>query len=84
MLAMRRLSADPALRDALGAAAHDWWKQHATVDVATRAWREILQSAASLGPPTLPMEWPPHLSADGTERARAMLGELDETVDFLR
>jgi hypothetical protein len=82
-LALRRLATDAALRDTLGAAAHEWWRQHATIDHAARAWRAILAEAATLSPPRRPPDWPRHLTADGTERARALLGEFGATVDFL-
>ena len=83
MLAIRRLAADAALRAQLGAAAVDWWATHATVRHAAEAWRRILDEAASVEPPARPPNWPPHLTADGTERAREMLGEMGATVDVL-
>ena len=81
-LALRRLASDAALRHELGTAAHEWWRQHATVDHAARAWRSILAEAATLTPPQRPGNWPRHLTADGTERAREILGEFGDTVDF--
>jgi hypothetical protein len=83
-LALRRLSTDTALRRQLGTAARAWWQQHATVDHAVRAWRAILAEAASVAPPPRPRNWPRHLTADGTERARELLGEFGAAVDFLR
>jgi hypothetical protein len=82
-LALRRLASDAALRQTLGSAAHDWWRQHATLDHAVRAWRSILAEAATLTPPPRPSNWPRHLTADGTERARELLAEFGATVDFL-
>lgn len=82
-LALRRLSSDPLLRDQLGTAAHAWWEQHATLDHAVRAWQSIIAEAAALPPPPRPRNWPQHLSADGTERARELLAEFGATVDFL-
>jgi hypothetical protein len=82
-LALRRLASDAALRNALGSAAHDWWQQHATLDHAVRAWRSILAEAVTLTPLPRPANWPRHLSADGTERARELLGEIGAAVDFL-
>ena len=82
-LALRRLANDAQLRRDLGRAAHAWWREHATVDQAVRAWRSILDEAGSLGPPRRPDNWPRHLTADGTERARELLGEFGATVDFL-
>jgi hypothetical protein len=82
-LALRRLATAPALRDALGSAAHAWWRRHATLDHAVQAWRSILTEAATVAPPPRPSNWPAHLTADGTERARELLGECGATVDFL-
>jgi hypothetical protein len=76
MLAIKRLSADKALRDDLGAAARAWWMSHATVAHAVTAWKPILQEAM-----TLPL--PAVSAADGTERAREILDELGVSVDFL-
>ena len=82
-LALRRLASDRRLRDQLGTAARAWWEQHATLDHAVRAWRSILTEAVSLTPPRRPLDWPRHLTADGTERARELLAEFGATVDFL-
>jgi hypothetical protein len=82
-LALRRLSSDAALRYALGSAANDWWRQHATPDLAVQAWRSILAEAATIAPSPRPLNWPRHLTADGTERARELLAEFGATVDFL-
>lgn len=82
-LALRRLCTDATLRQQLGAAAHAWWQRHATLDHAVTAWRAILAEAATLAPPARPVNWPRHLTADGTERARQLLGEFGATVDFL-
>lgn len=79
-LAMQRLSTDAALREQLGAAARAWWKTHATVDHAVRAWEAILAEARTLPPPTRPAEWPP--PEDGTARARQILGEFGVSVDL--
>ena len=82
-LALRRLAAEPALRDALGSAAHAWWRRQATLDHAVQAWRSILTEAVTVSLPARPSNWPAHLTADGTERARELLGEFGATVDFL-
>ena len=82
-LALRRLATDAALRENLGSAAHEWWQKHATLDHAVRAWRSLLAEAVTLSPPPRPLDWPRHLNADGTERARELLGEFGATVDFL-
>jgi hypothetical protein len=82
-LALRRLASDAELRSALASAAHEWWQRHATLDHAVLAWRAILTEAVSATPPPRPPNWPRHLSADGTERARDLLGEFGATVDVL-
>jgi len=83
-LALRRLAADAGLRDAVSAAGYEWWRQHATVDHAVQAWRSILAEAVDAPPPSLPSNWPPHLTADGTERARDLIAQFNATVDFLQ
>jgi hypothetical protein len=82
-LALRRLAGDATLRDALSTSAHEWWRHHATLDHALNAWRSILAEAATAAPPARPSNWPRHLNADGTERARELLAEFGATVDFL-
>ena len=82
-LALRRLATDAQLRESLGAAAHEWWRQHATLDHAVQAWRSILAEAVTVTPPPRPPNWPRHLTADGTERARDLLAECGARVDFL-
>jgi len=83
MLALRRLANDARLRRDLASAAHAWWSARATVDHAAAAWQSILHEAAAIAPPLHPPGWPPHLTADGTERARELLGEFAVSVDFL-
>jgi hypothetical protein len=83
VLAIRRLSADATLRAQLGEAAHNWWRTHATPSHAADDWGRILSEAASLSPLARPTDWPGHLTADGSERARGLLDECGVTVDFL-
>jgi len=83
MLAIRRLSTDATLRAKLGNAAHDWWRTHATPGHAAEDWGRILTEAALLNPPARPADWPGHLTADGTERAREILDSCGVAVDFL-
>jgi hypothetical protein len=75
MLAARRLSADPALRTRLGAAAHAWWRAHGTLSQAAAAWTRMLADAASR-PAPIPQ------AADGTARARETLDEFGVSVDI--
>ena len=71
------------LRESLGAAAHEWWRQHATLDHGVQAWRSVIAEAITVTPPPRPSNWPRHLTANGTERARDLLAEFGATVDFL-
>jgi hypothetical protein len=76
VLALRRLASDGALRRSLGAAAAAWWREHAAPEAAVGRWEAILDEAAALPAPERPPSWPPHLSTDGTERAREILAQL--------
>jgi hypothetical protein len=82
-LALRRLAADPALRAELGRSAHEWWQRHATVAHVVDAWTAILEEAAAIATPQHPSNWPAHLTADGTARARELLAPFEASVDFL-
>ncbi len=61
VLAIRRLSAEPALRAKLGQAAHNWWRTHATPELAADDWRRILEEAVPLPALSRPADWPAHL-----------------------
>ena len=82
MRAMHRLATDAALRQQMGNAALAWWQSSATVAQAAAAWDPLLEDAAGTEPPGRPPDWPPHLTADGSERARAMLAPFGVTVDL--
>jgi hypothetical protein len=84
MLAMRRLSADASLRQALGTAGHAWWRSHATAAHAASAWAAWLAEVSE----TLRRDETsdaPRLSGveDGTEHARSVLEAFGVGVDFL-
>ena len=83
-LAIRRLASDEALRSRLGEAGRAWWRDHASVDAAANAWRQVLREAASLDRPPRPAHWPAHLDVDGLERAREILGEFGVSADMLQ
>jgi hypothetical protein len=83
VLALRRLAAEPSLRSQLAHAAETWWRSRSTLAHAVAAWDAILRDAAAIEAPPHPPGWPPHLTADGTERARERLAEFAVTVDFL-
>jgi hypothetical protein len=78
MLAIRRLASDPRLRATLAAAAHEWWREQATVAHAVASWERVLADAVALAPAGSDR------AADGSERARAILDEFGVGVDFLR
>jgi len=84
MLAMRRLAADASLRADLGRAARSWWQAHAAPAPAAAAWEALLAEGAALAPPPRPADWPAHLLADGTARAREILDPFGVSVDVLR
>lgn len=81
-LAVQRLASDGELRQRLSDAAHAWWRAHATMAHVVDAWREILRDALERGQPRRPGGWPPHLDADGTDRAREILAEFWVSVDL--
>jgi hypothetical protein len=83
MLAMKRLSADAALRAELGANAACWTAVHANITQAAAAWERALHVAVNARPASPAADLPAHLTADGTARARALLGEMGVSVDFL-
>ena len=76
MLAIRKLSADAALRGQLGRAARAWAEAHATPARAASAWEAILREAATLSPPLRPDDWPTQFLVDGTELARDIRAEF--------
>ena len=75
----RRLKDDNALRDRLGAAAHAWWRAHATVPCAANAFEQVLEEAREVSPPERPADWPAFVADDGTRRARALLAPFGIT-----
>jgi hypothetical protein len=81
-LAIRRLAVDAALRRLLGEAGRLWWQNHATIDRAAEAWRRVLREAPTIDRSPRPPDWPAHLTPDGTEQARAILGEFIVSVDL--
>jgi hypothetical protein len=81
-VAIRRLAADAALRTRLGEAGRRWWETYATMGHAVEAWQQVLREARAMAPPSLPANWPGHLTPDGAERAREILGEFNVSVDL--
>jgi hypothetical protein len=79
MLAIRKLSADAALREQLGRAAREWWEAHATPARAASAWAAVLQEATTPSAPPRPDDWPKQFLSDGTELARDIRSEFGLT-----
>ena len=72
-----------ATESPLGTAAAQWTAQHASVTAAAEAWEPVLEEAISRGSRAGAHGWPSHLTADGTDRTRALLDEMGVRVDFL-
>jgi glycosyltransferase involved in cell wall biosynthesis len=83
VLAMSRLSADPALRARLGHAAREHWEEYHTLACMVDDYDRVLSRA--LGRPVVRRPGlPPHLESDGTELLREMTSGLGVDVDILR
>jgi hypothetical protein len=61
VLAIRRLSAEAALRGQLGQAARNWWHGHATPQHASQDWQRILEEAAQCAALSHSPAWSAHL-----------------------
>ena len=78
-LALRRLHQDADLRARLGAAAHAWWRDHATVALAAAGFERLLEEARALPEPVVTE------ARDGMGLARHILSEFglgDRDVGF--
>ena len=82
MLAIRKLSADAALRRQLGRAARAWSDARTTLARAASAWAAILREAETLSAPPRPDDWPTQFLADGTELARDIRAEFGLAGDL--
>lgn len=70
-LALRRLAADAALRERLGAAGATYWRETHSPAVMTADYRRVIARAIALPPPVVDL--PAHLRDDGTRRLGALL-----------
>ena len=82
VLALRRLAADRQLCGSIATAGHAWWRRHATLEQAVDGWSAVLAEAARRPPAPRPPDWPAHLAADGTSRARDILDEMGVAIDL--
>jgi hypothetical protein len=69
-LALRRLESDSALRERLGAAARAWWREQATVELASKGFEILLEEASTLPDPSVMN------SDDGMTLARRILSDF--------
>ncbi len=74
-MSVKRLGADPALRERLGAAAREYWRREATLEVSVGDYEAAIASAISAPAPVRP-RWPKHLRADRAEHAREATAAL--------
>jgi glycosyltransferase involved in cell wall biosynthesis len=68
------LAARADLRQSIGAAARAFWEADATVGAMAEDYERALVLAQSLPAPANRAAWPRHLSVDGTEKARSLVG----------
>lgn len=81
-LAMRRLAHDAALGAQLGARARAWWQAHHTIEHMADAYRRVI--AAAIQRPVPNPALPPHMLADGTEKAMDLVSAFGVDVAFLK
>ena len=81
-LAMRRLAADPALREALGRAARQYWALHHTMACAVDDYRRVIQRALER-PLERPADLPAHLLPDPLASTRALAAGMGVNRELL-
>ena len=79
-LAMRRLAADPALRDTLGDAARAYWLAEHSAAAMLADYRRLLPAAA--GAPAPAAALPAHLTGDGSAAVHGILREFGVPVPW--
>ncbi|MPY90636.1 MAG: hypothetical protein GEU99_22285 [Luteitalea sp.] len=81
--ALLRLARDTELRAVLGTNARCFWEAHHTESRMHADLMEALEWCAEQPEPALPLDFPPHLTADGTTDMRRTLEELGVVTDVL-
>ncbi|MDO8834860.1 MAG: glycosyltransferase family 4 protein, partial [Vicinamibacterales bacterium] len=76
--ALGLLIARADLRQSIGAAARTFWSADATIGVMAEDYERALMLALSLPGPANRAAWPRHLSVDGTEKTRSLVGRQDQ------
>jgi glycosyltransferase involved in cell wall biosynthesis len=79
-LAMRRLAADPALREALGTAARRYWSDEHSQHAMLEDYRAVLPRAAAAGMPAPAL--PGHLNTDRSELLETLLEPFGVSVPW--
>jgi hypothetical protein len=79
-LAMRRLAADPALREALGTAARRYWSEEHSQQAMLEDYRAVLRRAAAAGMPAPAL--PAHLKTDRSELVETLLEPFGVSVPW--
>lgn len=80
--ALLRLAHDGELRTVLGANARRFWAAHHTESRMQTDLTEALEWCGNLPTPTIPPDFPAHLTADGSDKLRRTLDELGATTDL--
>jgi glycosyltransferase involved in cell wall biosynthesis len=70
--AMRRLAAEPGLRDSLARAGHAYWTAHHTLDVMTADYQRLIAAAAARPAPVV-SDLPAHFTNDHSSTVKAIL-----------
>ncbi|MFN8059598.1 MAG: glycosyltransferase [Vicinamibacterales bacterium] len=81
-LALKRLLEDRALREALGHEARDHWRREHTLERMAEDYERAIATAAVAPSPGVPVDFPPHLLADGTSLARAIARDMGVALDL--
>lgn len=81
-LAMATLASDAHLRDMLGHHAHQYWRDHHTLEGMAGRYVDVMERAMGRRAPESPADLP-HLRADATELAKRLTAEMGVAVDFL-
>ena len=82
-LTMRRLAWDRALADALGAAGHEYWATHHTVDAMVSDYLRVMDAAAARPAPRV-VDLPGHFSKGYADLVSQLAHQFGVDVDFLR
>ncbi len=79
---MRDLATSPAQRAELAGAGRAYWAAGHTIEMMAADYVRALEGAAARPAPMV-ADLPAHITADYSERARAIARELGTTVEFL-